>query len=79
MEETTIRIKQRTKQELDTLRQYKNESYDEVLRKIIYIVKISEKDPELSQKAIKELHAARERVKKGEYYTEEEMKKRLGL
>ena len=77
--ETTIRIKPRTKEELDEFRQYKSESYDELLRKLIYLAKICEKEPRLSQKAIQEIKEARERIKKGEFYTEEEAKKILGL
>ena len=77
--ETTIRLNPRTKSELDTFRQYKNESYDEVVRKLIYLVKICENQPKLSQKAIIEIKQARENIKKGEFYTEEEAKKILGL
>jgi len=77
--ETTIRIKPHTKQELDYFRQYKNESYDELLRKLVYLVKMCEKEPKLSQKTVKEIKEARERIKKGEFYTEAEAKKILGL
>ena len=77
--ETTIRIKSRTKDELDQLRQYKNESYDELVRKLILLSKLSEKDPKLSQKTILEIKESRERIKKGDFYTEEEAKKILGL
>lgn len=79
MVETTIRLNQETKSELDQFRQYKNESYNEVIRKILFIVKVCEKEPKLSQKTIEEIKEARERVKKGEFYTEEEAKKILGL
>ncbi len=77
--ETTIRINPETKVKLDGFRQYKNESYDELLRKLIHIVNTCEKEPKLSQKTIQEIKEARERVKKGEFYTEEEAKKILGL
>jgi len=77
--ETTIRINPETKTKLDEFRQYKNESYDELVRKLIVIVKTCEKQPRLSQKAIQEIKEARERVKKGEFYTESEAKKILGL
>ena len=77
--ETTIRINPKTKEELDQFRQYKNESYDEVVRKLVYLAKLSEKDPKLSQKTILEIKEARDRVKKGEFYTEAEAKKILGL
>jgi len=77
--ETTIRIKPKTKEELDSFRQYKNESYDELVRKLVYLAKMCEKDPKLSRKSIQEIKEARENIKKGEFYTEEEAKKILGL
>lgn len=77
--ETTLRLNVKTKEELDKFKQYKNESYDELIRKLIYIAKLSEKNPKLSQKTIKEINQARERIKNGEYYTETEAKKILGL
>ena len=77
--ETTIRIKPNTKEELDSFRQYKNESYDELVRKLVYLAKMCEKDPKLSQKSIQEIKEAREKIKKGKFYAEEEAKKILGL
>lgn len=79
MQETTIRVNPETKQKLDEFRQYKSESYDELVRKLIYLVKMCEKEPKLSQKTIQEIKEARERIKKGELYTEAEAKKILGL
>ena len=77
--ETTIRLNKVTKKELDNFKQYKNESYNELIRKLIYIVKTCENEPKLSQKAIQEIKEARERIKKGKFYTEAEAKKILGL
>jgi len=77
--ETTIRLNPETKTKLDEFRQYKNESYDELVRKLIHLAKTCEKDPRLSKKALEEIKEARERIKKGEFYTEEEAKKILGL
>jgi hypothetical protein len=77
--ETTVRLSVQTKEELDKFKQYKNESYDELIRKLVYIAKTCEKDPKLSQRKIVEIKEARERVKKGEFYTETEAKKILGI
>jgi len=77
--ETTIRLNQNTKIELDQLRQYKNESYNEVIKKLLFIVKMCEKQPKISRQTLLEIKQARERIKKGEFYTEEEAKKILGL
>jgi len=77
--ETTIRVNPKTKEELNKFRQYKNESYDELVRKLIHLANLVEKEPKLSQKTLFEIREARERVKKGEFYTEAEAKKILGL
>jgi len=79
MDATTIKIYKKTKNQLDQFREYKNESYDEVIKKIIFIVKTSEKEPELSKETIKAIEKARERIKKGNFLTETEARKRLGL
>ena len=79
MSATTIKIHKDTKAEIDRFREYKNESYDEVLRKLLFIVKSIRKDPELSKEAIQAIEAARKRMDKGHYYTKEEAKKILGL
>ena len=79
MEATTIKVSGNTKGELDKLRVYKNESYDELLRKLLHIAKLAEVEPKLSQKTIKEIKEARERIKKGEFYTEKEARKILGV
>jgi 2-phospho-L-lactate transferase/gluconeogenesis factor (CofD/UPF0052 family) len=77
--DTTIRINEDTKFELDTFREYKNESYDEVIKKVLYIAKTSKTEPNLSKEAIEQIEKARERIKRGNFVTAEEAKRRLGL
>ncbi len=77
--ETTIRLNHETKSDLDKFRQYKNESYNELIRKLLFVVKICEKKPALSQKTIMEIRKARENIMHGNFYTEEEAKKILGF
>jgi hypothetical protein len=79
MSTTTIKIQRDTKLQIDQFREYKNESYDEVIKKLIFIVKNLKKEPELSKETIKGIEAARERIKKGHFVSEEEAKYRLGL
>ena len=76
---TTIKLDFKTKKELDSFREYKNESYDEVLNKLIYIIKNLKKNPELSKETIKSIELARERIKKGDYISEKDALKRLGF
>ena len=79
MKATTIKIYEDTKSELDTFREYKNESYDEVIKKVVYIAKNAKEEPELSRETIEAIEKARVRIKKGHFLTEKEAKKRLGL
>jgi hypothetical protein len=79
METTTVKINRSTKSKLDRYREYRNESYDEVIQKVLYIADNAEENPKLSKRVLKEIEAARERYRRGDYYTAEEMKKRLGL
>gem|GEM_PF-360924 len=79
MKATTIKIHEDTKSELDTFREYKNESYDEVIKKVVFIAKNVKEEPELSIETIEAIEKARERMKKGKFLTEEEARERLGL
>lgn len=76
---TTIKIGEQTKKELDTFREYKNETYDEIVRRLLYIAKNAEKNPRLSEETVREIEEARKRIKEGNFYTKEEVKKILGL
>ena len=79
MDATTIKIYDDTKLELDKFREYKNESYDEVIKKVVFIAKKCKIEPELSKEAIVAIEKARERIRKGRFLTDIEAKKRLGL
>lgn len=79
MSETTIKIHDETKMELDKIREYKNESYDEVIKKMLFIVRNVKKNPELSVEAIESIERARARLKQGLSVNEKEARKRLGL
>ena len=79
METTTIKLHEKTKNQLDTFRECKSESYDEVIRKIIYIAKACKTNPKLSKDTIMAIETARARIKSGNFISEEDARKRLGL
>ncbi len=79
MDATTIKIHQGTKTELDHFRESKSESYDEVIKKMIYIAKTCKTKPKLSQETIRAIGNARKRMITGHFVTQEEAAKRLGL
>ena len=58
---TTIKVYQTTKVNLDRFKEHRKESYDDILRKILYILDLVEKDPELGKRILEEIEAAKER------------------
>jgi len=76
---TTIKIHPETKVQLDKFREYRNESYDDVIQKVIFIAKTSKTKPHLSKETIEAIEKARERMKQGNFLTEAEARKRLGF
>jgi len=79
MDTTTIKLYGETKLQLNQFREYKNESYDEIVKKLVYIARTAGKDPNLSSQTIRDIEAARERLRKGEFYSEQQVAKMLGL
>lgn len=75
----TIKIHGNVKQELDRFREYKSESYNELIEKLVFIAKTCRTKPQLSKETVEAINAARERIKKGDFLTEEKVRRRLGL
>lgn len=79
MDATTIKLYENTKRQLDKFKEYKNESYDEVINKMIFIANKAKTNPELSKETVIAIDNARKRIKAGNFITEEEARKRLGF
>ncbi len=79
MTSTTVKVNPETKHRLDEFKEYKRETYDEVIRKLFYIADNIKENPELSQESIIKIEEARKRIKKGKFITEEEARRRLGF
>jgi len=71
--ETTIRISPEIKSQLDKMKLIKRESYNNIIGLFI------EDTLELNKKTKREIEEARKRINKGEFFTQEEVKKRLGI
>lgn len=66
---TTVKLRRETKKRLDNLKEHKRESYEEVLRKILYILNLFRKEPEKAGQMLRRLDVT---VKgKGKGYTKE--------
>lgn len=46
---TTIKLNKKTKERLDKLKEHNRETYDEVLRKMLFILNLSRKNPQRVQ------------------------------
>jgi predicted transcriptional regulator len=79
MEATTIKVHEETKSQLDKFREYRNESYDEVIKKLVFIAKTSKTKPQLSKETVQAIEQARARLKRGMFVNESDARKRLGL
>ena len=66
---TTIKLRRETKKRLDNLKEHKRESYEEVLRKILYILNLFRKEPEKAGQMLRRLDVTVKR--KGKGYTKE--------
>jgi len=71
--ETTIRLSRDVKAQLDKMKLFERESYNDVIGVLI------EDHLEVNEKTKKELAEARKRVKKGMVYSHEEVGKMLGI
>ena len=65
---TTIKVYQKTKINLERFKEHRKESYDEVLKKLLYIVYLLKKNPELGKKLLKEIETTKKTLEKRQGY-----------
>ena len=70
---TTIQVSEELKRELDKLKLYPRESYEDVIWDLL------EANMELSEEMKKELEKAYKDIEEGRVHTHEEVKRELGL
>lgn len=59
---TTIKLAEETKVRLEKLRENKGESYNDILKKILYILNIARDDPEKAKRVLERISEIRERM-----------------
>ena len=80
MSNTTIQISSETRQKLEAFKDYPRETYDEIIRKMVVIVKrISDEEGELSEDTLEDIRVAREQYAAGKGYSTKEVLKKLGI
>ena len=66
---TTIKVHKITKARLDRLKEHEKESYEQVIRKILYILNTSRKNPEKATRMFRKLDSI---IKRKESYKREQ-------
>ena len=81
MENTMIQIKKGTANKLKSLKRYERETYDEIITQMISELEedMKEDDLNLSKETIKAIREGEEQIKRGEFYTTNQLKKELGM
>ncbi|MFH1802912.1 MAG: hypothetical protein ABH864_05705 [archaeon] len=52
---TTIKIQRQTKERLDKLRVHKKDSYDEIVQRMLGILNVCRRDPDVAQETLEKL------------------------
>jgi len=60
---TTIKLQKQTKSRLDKLKEHKRETYDDILRKMLWILNIIKTNPEKAQYTLKKIDEIQEKLK----------------
>ncbi len=80
LDSTTIQVSTKVKRELDGFKDYKRETYCEVIGKLIELVKEDEESKmQLSEETLKDIKEAEQDIKKGKVYTTAQIKRELGI
>ena len=61
---TTIKLEKETKKRIDKLKEHKRETYEDVLRKILYILNTVKVEPEKAQKILNKIDKVKKPKKK---------------
>ena len=72
---TTIKLLEETKNRVEKLREHKRESYDDILRKILYILNTARDSPEKAKRILERISELRERMIEEEKQQKEDLKK----
>ena len=72
---TTIKLSEETKLRIEKLREQKGESYDDILRKILYILNAARESPDKARRILEKISELRARMFEEEKQKKEDLKK----
>jgi hypothetical protein len=71
----TIKLLEETKNRLEKLREHKKESFDDILKKILYILNIAREEPEKAKKILEKISEVRARMIQEDMKQKEDLKR----
>ena len=72
---TTIKLLDETKLRIEKLRQQKGETYDDILKKILYILNIAREEPDKAKRILEKISELRIRMLEEEKQQKENLRK----
>ena len=72
---TTMKLLEETKIRLEKLREHKRESYDDILRKMLYVLNVAREDPERAKRVLERIDDLRDRMLEEQLQQKEELEK----
>ncbi len=76
---TTIKLLEETKFRIEKLREHKRESYDDILKKILYVLNTARDSPEKAKRILEKISELRHRMLEEEKQQKEDLKKEKEL
>ncbi|MBT7102532.1 hypothetical protein HN935_03415 [archaeon] len=70
---TTIKLLEETKLRIEKLREHKRESYDDILRKILYVLNTARESPEKAKRVLERIANLRQRMIEEEKQQKEDL------
>ena len=70
---TTIKLLEKTKLRIEKLREHKRESYDDILRKILYVLNTARESPEKAKRVLERIANLRQRMIEEEKQQKEDL------
>lgn len=77
---TSIQIEKSTLSKLKSFKEYRRETYDELINKLMKIIEaLSKREPELKEEVIQEIEEARKEIGEGKGISTKQLVRELGL
>ena len=76
---TSIQLNKKTLNKLKEFKDYRRETYDEILNKMMKIIEALEKKPMLKKEIIEEVEEARRELREGKGISTAQLAKELGI